>query len=315
MFYYYGVTRWIDLQWNFQTIIRTLNNLDGINLFAPGTQTKNEGIVKDAKENLLNHLNIQEQRGYILKEEILKNILPSISSYKNLQDLDVTYFDEKNSKDIQVNTSKEDWKETIKNNIEGDYFKIKYDYDSHYNITRITIQRIGENIKNNNEKNKNIKFDSNSIIDSNLISNIRTANTMPESNNYVFENNIKQTQNKQELEQFKIGFVYDENQNNFIPIKTQDNSYEGIKGYKIYSSGMQITLNKETKLQKKYYTMRINRYDSEFNILNTSDYKYIFEPVVTQNYNSNGEIVLELNFGQTYLLKQLKNIEIIFGSM
>lgn len=58
--------------------IRISENLDGINLFAPGTQTKNEGIIKDAKENLLNHLNIQEQRGYILKDEILKNILPSI---------------------------------------------------------------------------------------------------------------------------------------------------------------------------------------------------------------------------------------------
>ena len=50
-------------------------------------------------------------------------------------------------------------------------------------------------------------------------------------------------------------------------------------------------------------------------IINTSDYKYIFEPVVTQNYNSNGETVLELNFGQTYLLRQLKNIEIILGSI
>lgn len=47
--------------------------------------------------------------------------------------------------------------------------------------------------------------------------------------------------------------------------------------------------------------MRINRYDSDFNIINTSDYSYIFEPVVTQNTDSKGRIVLDMKFNQTYI--------------
>lgn len=284
-------------------------------MFATGKQTRNTEIIKEAKKNLLEHLNIQEQRGYILKDEIVKNILPSISSYKNLQDIDVIYENQKSSKTISTNTSQADWKEKIKEDIDGEYFKIKYEYDDSYNITKIIIQRLSGDIKVDDEKNKNIKFDGNSIVDTNLIENIKIINANPESNNYVFENNIKDNKAKEELEQFTIGFVYNKNQNNFIPIKTQDNNYDGIKGYKIYSTGIQITLNKNTKLKNKYYTMRINRYDSDFNTIKTSDYNYIFEPVVTQSYNSNGETILEFNFGQTYILQQLKNIEIILGSM
>ena len=100
--------------------------------------------------------------------------------------------------------------------------------------------------------------------------------------------------------------VYNQNSKNFELVGGNTKNYDKIESYKVYSSG----------LQKKYYTMRINRYDSKFNIIHTSDYYYIFEPVVTELTDSNGRIVLEMKFDQqSYILRQLKNIEIIFGSM
>ena len=315
------ITQFNIIKYNFKVIENVINETSGTNLFsffvffAFAKQTKNENISNDARTNLLNHLNIQEQRGYIFKDEILKNILPSINSYKVLQDLDVSYIDEKNSKDITVNTKSPNWKEKIKSNIDGDYFKLKYEYRNDYSIKKITIERIGTNTQKDNEKNSNIKFGKDSILDFDLIDVIKIENATPDSNIYTFENSIKQNQDSKTLEQFKIGFAYDETKNNFIPIKSDKDSYDGIKSYKIYSTGIQITLNKGTSLQKKYCTMRINRYDSDFEISKSFNYKYMFEPVVTEMSNSNGEVVLELNFEQTYLLRQLKNIEIIFGSM
>ena len=309
------ITQFNIIKYNFKVIENVINETSGTNLFANAKQTRNENISNDARTNLLNHLNIQEQRGYIFKDEILKNILPSINSYKVLQDLDVSYIDEKNSKDITVNTKSPNWKEEIKSNIDGDYFKLKYEYRNDYSIKKITIERIGTNTQKDNEKNSNIKFGKDSILDFDLIDVIKIENATPDSNIYTFENSIKQNQDSKTLEQFKIGFAYDETKNNFIPIKSDKDSYDGIKSYKIYSTGIQITLNKGTSLQKKYCTMRINRYDSDFEISKSFNYKYMFEPVVTEMSNSNGEVVLELNFEQTYLLRQLKNIEIIFGSM
>ena len=55
--------------------------------------------------------------------------------------------------------------------------------------------------------------------------------------------------------------------------------------------------------------MRINRYDSDFNIINTSDYSYIFEPVVTQNTDSKGRIVLDMKFNRNYFWKYVKKLE------
>ena len=302
-----AITTWQEIPVSIENIKAVMNLNNKAGFFTNSDKTKKENIAQDAKENLLNHINIQEKRGYILKSEIINNILPSINMYKQIGDIEVKYIDGENVETI-VDTKDQDWKDKIKEKIDGNDYKIE----------KVTIQRIGGKTQiTNTEKNENIKFEVNTTLDNSIVENVKSQNVDSQSSTFVFENNLKTKKNTAEnLDKFKICFVYDKTSNNFIPAKSDQENYDKIESYKIYSSGLQITLKSGiSKLEKNYYTMRINRYDSEFNIINTSDYSYIFEPVVTQNTDSKGRIVLDMKFNQTYILKQLKNIEIIFGSM
>ena len=67
-------------------------------------------------------------------------------------------------------------------------------------------------------------------------------------------------------------------------------------------------------MNKKDYTIRVNRYDENLKIKQEKDSKYYykFEPVATETQDSNGNIIIEFKFNDIYELKDLKNIEIIF---
>lgn len=280
------------------------------NLFKSDEEQKEEYITKHSKEMFVTYMNIQEKRGYLTKDEITTGIFQAVNSYETVN---IKY------NNMIINNREENWQEKLKKEIEGDYFKVSYECDENYNVKTIIIEKItGSNYSSNNEKNSNIKFDENSTIDNTLITNIRNDNATEESNYFVFENklNVNSKDNNGELSEFKMCLVYNQNSKNFELVGGNTKNYDKIESYKVYSSGVEITLKNNVKLQKKYYTMRINRYDSKFNIIHTSDYYYIFEPVVTELTDSNGRIVLEMKFDQqSYILRQLKNIEIIFGSM
>jgi len=67
--------------------------------------------------------------------------------YKQIGDIEVKYIDGENVETI-VDTKDQDWKDKIKEKIEGDYFKIKYDYGNDYKIEKETILKSVEKTKN-----------------------------------------------------------------------------------------------------------------------------------------------------------------------
>ena len=116
------------------------------------------------------------------------------------------------------------------------------------------------------------------------------------------------------MDNLRILFVYDEEKDNYIPYVENSGELKKIESYKIYSTGMSITLKSGMKLNKEDYTIRVNRYDDELKVKEEKDgyYYYKFEPVATQLKDSDNRTVIEFKFGNTYTIHHLKNIEIIF---
>ena len=147
------------------------------------------------------------------------------------------------------------------------------------------------------------------------ITNVKTDYETKEDVNYLFENDVNVTKtNETSLDNLRILFVFNEEKNNYIPYVENESELGKIKSYKVYSTGMSITLEDGMKLNKKDYTIRVNRYDENLKVNEekSSKYYYKFEPVAEEMRDSNGNVVIDFDFDETYRLEDLKNIEIIF---
>ncbi len=259
---------------------------------------------------LNNYTQIMARDGYLDKYDVTQIL--SIVDSKSMK-IFINYKD--SSKNIDLNlTNKEDEKiAKLKDNLESNFYKFNYEINDEkqiiVNIERYVIDEVSENTEKNSEivlkGNKN-----QSLVE-------KTKNSVDnQSFNYVFENEMKQDNqfNVASLYSLNLLLVYDEESNNYIPVDIGESNYKLIESYKVYSTGIEITLKQEVNLQKEDYTLRINRYDENLEILKEKDtnYYYKYEPVVDILTNSKNSTVLEIDFDKTYELEDLKNIEIIF---
>ena len=282
------------------------------------TYIKNNNIYSlfgiEKKEVNLEYLENYKQKmariGYLTKYDI-KNITDTVNMRSDFIEISYTQTD----KIINVNNKQENWKQEIENILEGEYYQFKYTYENE--ITRIEIKRYesSSDIRVDNEKNSKIFLQDN--LKKITVENVRASYENMEAENYTFDNKIDIQEKKQntELESFKILFSFDSDVKNFIPYVENEEDAKKMKSYKVYSTGITLTLEDNIELTKNYYTIRGNRYDDSLKLKEEKGtfYFYQFEPVVTKLTDWNQNTVLEFKFGNTYLLKNLKNIEILFG--
>ncbi|MFR8104624.1 MAG: hypothetical protein ACLU8F_06095 [Clostridia bacterium] len=300
--------------------IRMLDTYSISYLFTSRQQiAEKEKIEKLQKANklFLDYLNKQEKKGYLDKLDIVNGILTNAYNYRNIQDLTIAYQDTQNQIAFEKKVSEKGFKEAIEEKMEGTYFKVYYNYDDEQNLTKITIKRIVANFSSPEEKNSDISFAKGAKLNRDMIQEKEKRNGEEESDSYLYEYTLKGQENSNNTEdfQFKMRICYDKEKDNYIMVDGDTDNYSKIKGYKIYSSGIDIILNGDVTLTNKYYTMRLNRYDEKLDISDGYNYYYIFEPVVTTLTDSEGNTVLEMKFPQTFMRKQIKNIEILFGYM
>lgn len=136
---------------------------------------------------------------------------------------------------------------------------------------------------------------------------------------FCFTNKIQVNSNDvQEIKKFNLLFVYDQDTQNYVPVIENVQECAFIESYKVYNTGIEITLNKGVQLTNTEYTLKINRYNDELQIrdrkITNNAYYYDYEPVVTKMEGYENRIVLEMRFDRSYTIEELKNIEIIFGN-
>lgn len=254
---------------------------------------------------LENYKQKMDRQGYIAKYDVesILNIADNrtdriIVSYKN------------GDYEVELNNVDNKLKEELQTKLEGDYYKFSYEHKN--DVTNIYIERYEIEEQNDNEKNSDIVI--NGLPNYN-ITNVKTDYETKEDVNYLFENDVNVTKtNETSLDNLKILFVFNEEKNNYIPYVENESELGKIKSYKVYSTGMSITLEDGMKLNKKDYTIRVNRYDENLKVNEekSSKYYYKFEPVAEEMRDSNGNVVIDFDFDETYRLEDLKNIEIIF---
>ena len=255
---------------------------------------------------LQNYKQKMDENGYIDKFDV-ENILNIVDH--RTDKIIVQYEDEEET--IKLNNTDNQMKEELEPKLEANYYK--FDYEHKDNETTIYIERYKNEISQNQERNEEITLTG--ARPNYKINNIKANYETLEDTNYIFENDVNVEEGRETtLDSLRILFVFDDERNNYIPYVENIGELRKIKSYKIYSTGMSITLKDGITLNKEDYTIRVNRYDDNIDVKEDKDanYYYKYEPVATQLKDSDGNIVIEFEFGNTYSLKDLKNIEIIF---
>lgn len=248
-----------------------------------------------------------------------------ISKYDAIQILDIADSKSKeiliNYKDTSLNinistTNKNDEEmKNLKEMLETNYYI--FSYSTNGNII-INIERYVSKETKSNEKNDSIIITGDKKTD--IIECVDRQYTSDERY-FSLKNKVNvNTENTNLLIQtLKLLLVYDKEMKNYVPVGSDTQDYEYIESYTVCNGGVEIELKNGTYLKNKDYTLRINRYGDDLTVLERQNsnvntrYYYKYEPVVTETTNSDGNVVLNVEFDMAYSVNGLKNIEVIFG--
>lgn len=258
------------------------------------TETKTDiTFLKNYKEKI-------DRKGYLDKYDVKEIIGIADSKSKEIK---INYKDESSNININITNKDDEQIQKLYDELKYDYYL--FDYETNNGDIIINISRYIIEKQNKEEKNIDIiiKGEKNEEIIENTEKSINDTKTV-----FKFKNNVKVPSTTNELSSFKILLANIDD--NYVPVTDDINQYETIESYEVSNTGVRIILKNGISLKNKDYTLRINRYDEEFNVLNS--YYYEYEPIVTE-YNNNDQITLDIKFENTYTINELKNIEIIYG--
>ena len=280
----------LDIQQFIETKIESKQEIDG--------QVTEYNLVY-----LENYKQKMENEGFLDKYDIL-NILKLADN--RTDNIHVHYTE--GTEELQFNNVDNQLVEDLGPKLQANTYKFRYTHKNEQ--TDIYIEKYENQQTENTEKNQDITING---LPSEEITNIKKIYETKDDENFIFENEVNLPIG-QELDNLRILFVYDEEKDNYIPYVENSVELKKIESYKIYSTGMSITLKSGMKLNKEDYTIRVNRYDDDLKVKEEKDgyYYYKFEPVATQLKDSDNRTVIEFKFGNTYTIHHLKNIEIIF---
>lgn len=252
------------------------------------------------------------KNGYLNRYDIIQ-ILELTD--KKSKEMTIYYKDKASDINIETTNKNDEEMENLKNTLKAEYYKYHYEKDEEKQI-KIHIERYSLEQKSNQEKNEDIVLKGTKNTE--IVKNVNKYGTDKNSNSFCFTNKIQVNSNDmQEIEKFNLLFVYDKKIQNYVPVLEDVQECAFIESYKVYNSGIEITLNKGVKLSNTEYTLRINRYNDEMQVedreITDNAYYYDYEPVVTKMEGYENRIVLEIRFDRSYTIEELKNIEVIYG--
>lgn len=251
--------------------------------------------------------------GYISKYDATQIL--NIADSKSKEIL-INYKDTSSNIDISTTNKNDEEMKNLKDMLETNYYIFNYSTDG--NII-INIERYVSKETKSNEKNDSIIITGDKKTD--IIECVDRQYTSDESTYFSLKNkvNVNAENTNVPIQTFKILLVYDEDMKNYVPVVQDAQDYEYIESYTVYSGGIKIELKNGAHLDNKDYTLRINRYGDDLTVLERQNsnvnirYYYEYEPVVTETTNSNGNVVLNVEFDTAYSVNGLKNVEVIFG--
>lgn len=253
---------------------------------------------------LENYKQKMENKGYLDKYDV-ENILRIVDS--RTDNIIVHYHD--GEEDFEYNNVDNQLTEELGAKLESDFYKFQYTHKNEQ--TDIYIEKYESKTIENEEKNADIFLTTEPNYN---VTNIRADYENDDDVNFLIENKINlEKETETTIDDLEIVFAYDSERHNYIPY-ISDKQLRNIDSYKIYSTGISITLKEGVTLTKKDYTLRINRYNENLVVDEDKEpfYHYQYEPIATETRTGNGNTVIEFTFDNTYALGDLKNIEIIF---